>query len=82
MSFITATKWVPRGAPAPFPRKYVVDDAELSRISELAKLQLEEAKQDLEAAETLNGTNKDAPVDGDVDMDRRSEGSESQVYVG
>ena len=51
MSMITATAWVPRGYPAQFPTKYTVDDKELDRISKLAKLKLEDAKEDLQSAE-------------------------------
>lgn len=47
MSMITATLWVRRGAAAAFPEKYDVDEDELARISKLAKLQLEDAKEDL-----------------------------------
>ena len=49
---ITATAWVPRGAAATFPTKYDVDEKELSRISQLAKLQLEDAKVDLDTAKS------------------------------
>ena len=54
MSMITASTWVPRGAAARLPTKYEVDDAELSRISQLAKLQLEDAKKDLHFAQAGN----------------------------
>ena len=47
MSMITASTWVPRGAAANFPSRYDIDEAELSRISKLAKLQLEDANHDL-----------------------------------
>lgn len=47
---ITASSWVPRGAAAQFPVKYTLDEKELSRISKLAKLQLNDAKDDLESA--------------------------------
>lgn len=47
MSMITAALWVRRGAAAVFPEKYDVDEDELARISKLAKLQLEDAKEDL-----------------------------------
>ena len=50
MSMITASLWVPRGAAAAFPEKYDVDEDELARISKLAKLQLEDAKEDLSDA--------------------------------
>lgn len=51
MSMITATTWVPRGFAAPFPTKYVFDEDEYARIAQLAKLQLDDAKEDLEEAE-------------------------------
>lgn len=50
MSMITATSWVPRGFAAPFPQKYVFDDGEFERISQLARLQLDDAKEDLDEA--------------------------------
>ncbi|KAF2482258.1 WD40-repeat-containing domain protein [Neohortaea acidophila] len=50
MSMITATAWVPRGHAAAFPTKYVFDEDEYARISKLAKLELEDAKEDLERA--------------------------------
>lgn len=48
MSMITASLWVPRGAAAPFPTKYEIDDDEIARISKLAQLQLDNAKGYLE----------------------------------
>lgn len=48
MSMITASAWVPRGSAAAYPTKYDVDEHELARISKLAKLQLEDAKDDLD----------------------------------
>lgn len=61
MSMITATAWVPRGFAASFPTKYEVDEAELSRISKLAKLQLNDAKEDLDNARSK----KDAETSAD-----------------
>lgn len=63
MSMITATTWVPRGFAAPFPEKYQFDEDEYERISQLAKLQLDDAKEDLEEAQaekkgTSNGKSK------------------------
>lgn len=48
---ITTASWVPRGFAAPFPSKYQFDEEEFERIAELAKLQLDDAKEDLEEAE-------------------------------
>jgi periodic tryptophan protein 1 len=50
MSMVTAATWVPRGFAAPFPTKYTLDEEEFKRISALAKLQLDEANKDLDAA--------------------------------
>jgi periodic tryptophan protein 1 len=50
MSMITATSWVPRGFAAPFPTKYTFDEEEFARIAELAKIQLDDANEDLEDA--------------------------------
>lgn len=48
---ITTTSWVKRGVAAQFPTKYVIDEAEMSRISKLARMQLEDAKEDMSAAQ-------------------------------
>lgn len=48
---ITTTSWVPRGFAAPFPTKYNFDEEEFERIAGLAKLQLDDAKEDLEEAQ-------------------------------
>jgi len=64
MSMITATTWVPRGYAAPFPSRYQFDEDEYERISKLANLQLEDAKEDLEEAQaeerSKNGTSTKA----------------------
>ena len=52
MSMITATAWVPRGFAAPFPTKYAFDEEEFQRIAELAKLQLDDANEDLKDEST------------------------------
>lgn len=83
MSMITATAWVPRGKAAAYPTKYVFDDSEYERIAKLAKLELDDAKEDLEdAKQAVNETpeetskrkekkeaeRKDEDEDGDVDL--------------
>ncbi|CAG7973497.1 unnamed protein product [Penicillium olsonii] len=50
-SMITTTSWVKRGVAAQFPTKYVIDEAEMGRISKLARMQLEDAKEDMSAAQ-------------------------------
>ena len=48
---LSATSWVPRGFASEFPEKYELNDEEMERINELAKLNLDEAKHDLEEAQ-------------------------------
>ncbi|KAH7023094.1 WD40-repeat-containing domain protein [Ilyonectria destructans] len=55
MSMITAAQWVPRGFAAPFPQKYTLDEAEYERIAGLAKLQLDDAEEDLKEAQEEDG---------------------------
>ncbi|KAL8941300.1 MAG: hypothetical protein Q9211_001873 [Gyalolechia sp. 1 TL-2023] len=66
---ITASTWVPRGAAATFPTKYDVDEKELARISRLAKLQLQDAKDDL--GEAQNGSS--GVVEGSSSSDEAGE---------
>ncbi|KAK0730628.1 WD40-repeat-containing domain protein [Lasiosphaeris hirsuta] len=71
MSMITATAWVPRGFAAPFPTKYAFDEEEFERIAALAKLQLDDAHEDLEEAEaeaqaTGNGVKAGAGAESEV----------------
>jgi len=51
MSMITTSTWVRRGVAAQFPTKYEIDEKEMNRISNLARMQLEEAQGDLSAAQ-------------------------------
>lgn len=69
MSMVTATAWVPRGFAAPFPTKYEFDEAEFDRIAKLAKLQLDDAQEDLEEAEEAAKAGGDAEGDSDSDSD-------------
>ncbi|ODQ81442.1 hypothetical protein BABINDRAFT_159734 [Babjeviella inositovora NRRL Y-12698] len=48
---ISSSTWVPRGFASEFPEKYEMNDEEIERISELAKLQLEDARTDLQEAQ-------------------------------
>ncbi|KAI1498861.1 WD40 repeat-like protein [Biscogniauxia marginata] len=61
-SMITTTAWVPRGFAAPFPAKYDFDEAEFERIADLAKLQLDDANEDLEEA---RAEDSESEVEGD-----------------
>jgi hypothetical protein len=50
-SMITAAQWVPRGFAAQFPQVYKLDESEFDRIASLAKLQLDDAEEDLKEAQ-------------------------------
>ncbi|KAK9438926.1 transducin family protein [Metarhizium brunneum] len=72
MSMITAAQWVPRGFAAPFPKKYTLDESEFARIAELAKLQLDDAEEDLKEAqeeEGSDGQNQKAGNDESMDVE-------------
>ena len=73
MSMITATSWVRRGVAAPFPVKYEIDEDEINRISELAKLQLQDAKTDLK--EARDGDKMDEDEDVKEKEERSGKGS-------
>jgi periodic tryptophan protein 1 len=73
-SFISALAWVKRGAAARHPSKYVLDDAELERVSALARIELEDARVELEraheAAKTMGkGAEGNEADDPDEDED-------------
>ena len=56
----TAVAWVRRGAAASQPQKYELNEGELERVSKLAKIRLEDAQLDLEAAqEEVNDPGED-----------------------
>ena len=63
MSIITTTLWVPRGFAAPFPKKYDLNEDEFERIAELAKLQLEQANEDLAASRAQKSVKDDSSVE-------------------
>ncbi|KIX04305.1 uncharacterized protein Z518_05172 [Rhinocladiella mackenziei CBS 650.93] len=68
MSMTLATTWVRRGVAAQFPTKYQVDEAELNRISKLARLQLEDAQADLDNAQNPKGGDESEDADSDTGM--------------
>ncbi|KAJ7593361.1 WD40-repeat-containing domain protein [Mycena floridula] len=49
-SLISSVAWVRRGVATPFPTKYILDDQELERVSALARIELEDARKELERA--------------------------------
>lgn len=73
-SMITAAQWVPRGFAAPFPSKYDFDEAEFDRIAQLAKLQLDDAEEDLKEAEAEKDGKKKAD---DEDEEMKEDGDKA-----
>lgn len=69
MSMITASTWVPRGAAAAHPTRYGIDEKELARISKLAQLKIDDAKEDLDNAR--NGS-EDVGLTGDSSDEEES----------
>ena len=49
-SLISSLAWVRRGVAARHPNKYILDDKELERVSALARIELEDARTELERA--------------------------------
>lgn len=65
---ITTTAWVRRGVAAPFPERYEIDEAEMERISQMARTQLFNAQEGLRdaqnrAGETGNGEDEDEAME-------------------
>lgn len=63
----SATAWVPRGAAAEMPRKADFDEKEMSRIAELAKLELQDAGEHLSAAKGTQANPPSITTNGDDD---------------
>lgn len=79
MSMITATTWVPRGYAAQLPNRYKFDEEEYERIAKLAKLELDDAKEDLEEAQQAqNGTSKSSN-NGTETIDNAAEEEEADL---
>lgn len=84
MSMITAAQWVPRGFAAPFPKKYTLDESEFERIAELAKLQLDDAEEDLKEAQEEEGSGEEkekAGNDESMEVEEEKETSELKLVL-
>lgn len=84
-SMITTSTWVPRGFAAPFPAKYNFDEAEFERIANLAKLQLDDANEDLQEAQQEEGeenttTGENDPSASDDKSSEQNGETEECVY--
>ena len=79
MSMITTSAWVRSGVAAQFPTKYEIDENEMSRISKLARMQLEDAQGDLSAAQEGGGGNgEEEAMDEDKKEETAKDGSEKK----
>lgn len=76
---ITTAAWVPRGFAAPFPTKYNFDDAEFERIAELAKLQLDDANEELEEAQEEQDRQAEDAENGDDGADEQMADSKEEA---
>ena len=61
---ISSSCWVPRGFASEFPEQYDLDDAEMERISKMAQLELDDAKDDLQ-----NAQKEQAALSNQIDID-------------
>ncbi|KAK0269391.1 rRNA-processing protein [Friedmanniomyces endolithicus] len=77
MSMITATAWVPRGRASQHPARYEFDEEEYGRISKLAKLELDDANEDLEDARQALSKTKVSST-GDSQAGHTAEENEEQ----
>lgn len=50
---ISTTAWIAKGRSSRHPKKYSVDEKELERVSKLANVHFEDAKEQLEQAQKL-----------------------------
>ncbi|KAF9778930.1 transducin family protein/WD-40 repeat family protein [Thelephora terrestris] len=67
---ISSLAWVRRGAAQQHPQKYLLDDHELQRVSALARIELEDAKAELQRAqEAANAVLTRAASGADEDAD-------------
>ncbi|GFP52318.1 uncharacterized WD repeat-containing protein C17D11.16 [Trichoderma asperellum] len=67
-SMITAAQWVPRGFAAQFPQVYKLDESEFDRIAALAKLQLDDAEEDLKEAQEEGEDAEEGDANNDEEM--------------
>lgn len=81
---LSATTWVPRGFAAEYPIKYELDEEEMNRISEMAKLQLEEAQEDLnearDAEKKVNKMKEGSDDEDDIDNDEELKEYDMEHY--
>ena len=72
---ITTTAWVRRGVAAQFPIKYEIDEKEMNRISKLARMQLEDAQDELNAAKEGKMDDNEEEENAAMDEDKEETGA-------
>ncbi|KAK4053108.1 rRNA-processing protein [Microbotryomycetes sp. JL201] len=75
-SLISAVSWIPRGVAAQHPSKYVVDESELDRVGQLARVKLQDAQFELELAKATADDNEDDMRGDDDEEDDHSDDNE------
>ncbi|KAL4999246.1 WD40-repeat-containing domain protein [Aspergillus recurvatus] len=81
-SMITTSAWVRRGVAAQFPTKYEIDEKEMDRISKLARMQLEDAREDLNAAQgNHEAADKDEDAMEEDDVEEKDTKKEASVKI-
>ncbi len=69
-SLVSSVAWVRRGVSVRHPSKYVLDDKELERVSGLARIELEDARVELQRAhEAAKSMGKGAETEGMEDLE-------------
>ncbi|KAK7681119.1 hypothetical protein QCA50_015734 [Cerrena zonata] len=69
---ISSSSWVPRGFASEFPEKYELDDAEMERITQMANLELNDAREDLaneQGEEEDDDEDKDQKLKEQIEID-------------
>ena len=83
-SLISAVAWVRRGVAERHPQKYVLDDKELERVSTLARIELEDARIELEraheAAKSMGKGAEGDEADDQGDNDDEADWLECVIY--
>lgn len=84
-SLISAVAWVRRGVSSQQPHKYVLDEKELERVSALARIELEDARVELEraheAAKTMGRGGEGEEADDQDDEDNWVESVDFPIFA-
>ncbi|KAL0955075.1 hypothetical protein HGRIS_003992 [Hohenbuehelia grisea] len=83
-NLISAVGWVAQGVATRNPAKYVLDEAELQRVSTLARIELEDARVELERAHKAASAMRDQGEDmddADADADNAQDDDGDDAWV-